>query len=102
MRNNVTLYISTHNQTGLKHFGKTTLWFDQKALQENYLKKHGNNVTMQIYGIFSLNEDDNNWANLILENGLDGGWPLGKNILKNQKRKCQILKLVKNGQKNTI
>lgn len=99
----VTLYIATHNKTGLKYFGKTIKYFTKEELQKNYhgsgkhwtnhLKKHGDNVTMEIYGIFSLNENDidyvapialkfseeNNivkskeWANAIPENGLGGG-----------------------------
>jgi hypothetical protein len=86
------LYIKTHNITGLKYLGKTikdpfkykgsgTRWI-------SHLKKHGNNVTTEIVGIFSNNEElksfsiplsekldivnSNNWANLKLESG-DGG-----------------------------
>jgi len=108
MDNNITLYIATHNKTGLKYFGKTTEYFNQKDLQEeyhgsgkywlNHLKKYGDDVTMEIYGIYSPEEvkkialkfsEDNNivfgvnneglrkdkktWANLKPENGLDGG-----------------------------
>jgi len=98
----VTLYIATHNKTGKKYFGKTTRYFTEHELQENYsgsgtywknhLRKHGDDVTMEIYGVFSLDENSSNyvkpmaikfsedndivnskeWANLILENGLDG------------------------------
>jgi len=104
MKNKVTLYIATHNKTGKKYFGKTTRYFTQEDLQEhyhgsgtywkNYLKKHSDDVTMEIYGIYDLDENsenyvepialkfskDNNivedydkWANQIEENGLDGG-----------------------------
>ena len=104
MEDKVTLYIATHNITGKKYFGKTTRFFTQESLQENYTgsgkywnkhkKKHGDDVTMEIYCICSLNESDedyvvpialkfseeNNivkdkekWANLMSENGLDGG-----------------------------
>lgn len=104
MKDKVTLYIATHNKTGMKYFGKTIRYFTVKDLQENYhgggkhwnnyLVKHGDDVTMEIYGIFSLNEDDpdyvkpialkfskeNNivedyykWANQVPENGLGGG-----------------------------
>ncbi len=102
MEGKVCLYIATHNKTGLKYFGKTCKWFTVEDLQKNYhgsgiywnkhLKKHGKNITMEIYSICSLNEEnedyvkhialkfseENNivkskkWANLIPENGLDG------------------------------
>lgn len=91
---NTTLYIATHNKTGLKYFGKTTRYFTQTALQSKYhgsgiywkdhLRKHGDDVTMEIYGIFSNNVTQealkfskennivgsNNWANLIEEDGI--------------------------------
>lgn len=103
MDNKVTLYIAEHNQTGLKYFGKTTQFHKEIELQEKYhgggtywrrhLKKHGDDVTMKIYKICSLNEEDEDyvepialkfseendivnskeWANLKKENGLDGG-----------------------------
>ncbi len=99
----VTLYIATHNTTGLKYFGKTTKYFTEIDLQENYhgsgtywtnhLKKHGDDVTMEIYGVYSkttveqvalrfsrennivelLNDNGKKvWANMKEENGLDG------------------------------
>jgi len=102
--NQVCLYIATHNKTGLKYFGKTTRYFTQEDLQSkyhgsgvywnNHLKVHGDDVTMEIYGIYNLNEveeialkfsSDNNivkalnesdkkiWANEKPENGKDGG-----------------------------
>jgi len=103
----VCLYIATHNKTGLKYFGKTTRYFDKKELLKykgsgtywnNHLKVHGDDVTMEIYGIYKKSEvkevalkfsEENNivealnesgerkgkkvWANLTPENGLDGG-----------------------------
>jgi hypothetical protein len=103
MKNKVTLYIATHNITGLKYFGKTTKYFNETDLQKNYhgsgtywtnhLKKHSDDVTMKIFGVFSLDEnsmdyvepialkfskdnnieeDYNRWANQKPENGLDG------------------------------
>lgn len=102
MKERVTLYIATHNITGKKYFGKTSKWFTSEDLQENYhgsgtywskhIKKHGDDVTMEIYKICSLNENDDDyvkpialsfseendiinskeWANLMFENGLDG------------------------------
>jgi hypothetical protein len=88
------LYIKEHNQTGLKYFGKTT-----KADPFNYngsgkywkrhIKKYGNDVTtvwcqlflteseLTDYALsFSIKNnivESNEWANLKLENGLDGG-----------------------------
>ena len=96
-KNQVTLYIATHNQTGLKYFGKTIRFFTEIDLQNYYhgsgiywnyhLNKHGDDVTMIMYGIYSLLEvkeialkfsEENNivesdiWANLVEENGIDG------------------------------
>jgi len=99
MKNKVTLYIATHNKTGKKYFGKTTRYFTEEDLQSKYhgsgtywkrhLKKHGDDVTMEIYGIYNIDEvkkvalqfskenniveDYNIWANMRLEDGLDGG-----------------------------
>ncbi len=95
--NKTTLYIATHNETGLKYFGKTSRYHSQKELQKHYhgsgvywnkhLKKHGVNVTMSIVGTydddsvldialkFSYDNDiveSSQWANLVHENGLDG------------------------------
>ena len=102
MEDKVTLYIATHVVTGKKYFGKTTKWFTEEDLQKKYhgsgvywnrhKKKHGDFITMKIYQICSLNKSDedyvesialkfseeNNiveseeWANMILENGLTG------------------------------
>ena len=94
----VTLYIATHNKTGLMYFGKTTRWFTENDLQLNYhgsgvywlnhLKTHGDDVTMRIYKICELQDVTNSaidfsiqhniveskeWANLKIEDGLDGG-----------------------------
>ena len=73
MEDKVTLYIATHNITGMKYFGKTTKWFTEDDLQKNYKgsgkywsrhkKKHGDNeVTMEIYKICSLNESDEDYV----------------------------------------
>jgi len=96
--NKVTLYIATHNKTGLKYFGKTTRYFTEEDLQKYYhgsgkywlrhLYKHGDDITMEIYGIYNLNEvkeealklskswdivESKDWANLKYEDGLNGG-----------------------------
>lgn len=89
------LYIKTHNKTGLKYFGKTVqdphTYKGSGIYWRNHIKKHGNDVTTEVYG--SYDEDhidqcrddalqfsvDNNivesvaWANLKLET-LDGGF----------------------------
>jgi hypothetical protein len=103
MLDKVTLYIATHNITGLKYFGKTTRFFTREDLQKQYhgsgvhwkrhLKKHGDDVTMEIFRICSLNEDNIDfitpiaisfsmdfdivrsdlWANAKIEDGFEGG-----------------------------
>ena len=109
----ITLYIATHNKTGLKYFGKTDRFHTEKELQESYhgsgkywknhLNKHGDDVTMEIWY-----QDDNQeavtrlalmfsetyniveskeWANLKPENGLDGGWDHVHNIETYEKAK---------------
>jgi len=101
--NKVCLYIFTHNKTGLKYFGKTTRYFTEETLLrykgsgiywKQHLKKHGSDIAVEIYGIYNLDKvkeialkfsEENNivtalnasgkkvWANLVLENGIDGG-----------------------------
>lgn len=89
----ITLYIKTHNKTGLKYFGKTAnnpmTYKGSGKYWLNHIKKHGNNVTTEIYAHFETeceelvetalkfsNENNitksKNWANLQDENGLDG------------------------------
>lgn len=87
------LYIKTHNVTGLKYFGKTTS--NRKRYRGsghywvNHIKKHGYDVTTEIIGYFTDQDEcvnfaidfsiKNNvvesslWANEKIENGLDGG-----------------------------
>lgn len=91
------LYIKTHNDTGLKYFGKsvkTTVEEVEKYKGSgikwaNHLREFGNNVTTEIYGYYEYKHEcksaarkfsiDNNivesneWANDIIENGLNGG-----------------------------
>jgi len=95
----ITLYIATHNITGLKYFGKTTKYHTEEDLQKYYhgsgkywkrhLSKHVDDVTMEIfyqsenykliykmaimYSRFWNIVNSNKYANLILENGYDGG-----------------------------
>lgn len=89
------LYIKTHNVTGLKYFGKTigknpnaykgsgTRWL-------NHINYHGYDVTTEILGYYITEEEckqaaldfskkhniveSNEWANLELEDGLNGGF----------------------------
>lgn len=72
MENKVCLYIATHNITGKKYFGKTVKWFTEEDLQENYhgsgvawwehIKEFGDDVTMKIYQICSLNDSDEDYV----------------------------------------
>lgn len=92
MSETIYLYIKTHNQTGLKYFGKTT--HDPRSYRGSgkvwtkHLKEFGNDVSTEILGEFTDREHcaeiarkfsvDNNivesaeWANLIPETL--GGW----------------------------
>jgi hypothetical protein len=91
--NKTYLYIKTHNITGLKYFGKTTKdpykYKGSGIYWTKHIKKYGYDVITEIIGIFedryecetiaisfSKSNDivnSNLWANLIEENGLDGG-----------------------------
>ena len=88
------LYVKTHNITGLKYFGKTTKDPSKyKGSGKHWLRhltKHGNDVTTEIVGFYTDKDEcetaavkfstDNeitassDWANMIVENGLDGGY----------------------------
>lgn len=87
------LYIKTHNITGLKYFGKTTKDpYQYRGSGKRWLahlKKHGNDVSTEVLGYYVSESEclcaamtfskENNivesvkWANMIDENGLDGG-----------------------------
>jgi len=87
------LYIKTHNKTGLKYFGKTTnnpfTYYGSGKHWLAHLKKHGYDITTEILGYYIDKDECQNaalefsnvndivqskkWANIILENGLDGG-----------------------------
>jgi hypothetical protein len=86
------LYIKTHNKTGLKYLGKTIRdpykYKGSGKRWTEHIKKHGYDVTTEILGTFSTNEELKNfsiplseklnivesieWANLKPESG-DGG-----------------------------
>ena len=103
----ITLYIKKHKITGLKYFGKTTnknveLYQGSGIRWLNHLKKHGNDVDTEIYGIydsilecekaaldFSIKNnivESNDWANLKNENGKDGN-PKGIKFSEEHKQK---------------
>lgn len=88
------LYIKTHLSTGLKYFGKTILQDPHKykgsgKMWLNHIRKHAYNVSTEIVGYyankdecisaalkFSINNnivESKDWANLVIENGIDGG-----------------------------
>ena len=89
-----TLYIKTHNITGLKYFGQTSSVCVEKyrgsgTYWSNHIKKHGYDVTTEIFMQFNekcsemtdvaikFSEDNDivnsdEWANLKVEDGLDG------------------------------
>lgn len=93
----ITLYVKTHKKTGMKYFGKTT---KKDPFQYNgsgkywikHLKKHGYDVITEIIGRYETQEEckkvaldfskknniveSNEWANLRIENGIDGA-PVG-------------------------
>jgi len=100
------LYIKQHNQTGLKYFGKTTKPYSvmirycgSGKYWKAHLAQHGKDITTLWYHLYITKEElvddalafsrshnivnlkDSTgkkvWANLILENGLDGA-PLSK------------------------
>lgn len=102
------LYIKQHNQTGMKYFGKTLknphTYKGSGKYWKRHLKKYGNDVsTIAVYEFDTLEElstfaikfsHDNNivesdqWANLIIENGLDG-MPEGFTMKEEQKQKLR-------------
>lgn len=96
------LYVKTHNKTKLKYFGKTVnknpKWYKGSGTRWlNHINYHGNDVTTEVIGYFideqeckdfavrfSKDNDiveSNDWANLEIEDGLNGGFinPMGKN-----------------------
>lgn len=92
------LYLKIHNVTGLKYFGKTTKdpydYMGSGKYWMRHLKKHGNDVTTTVIGLFYdvielqlyayeysrlydiVNSKE--YANLIEENGLGGGGVKGR------------------------
>ena len=121
----IRLYIATHNETGLKYFGKTKKYHTQEELQEfyhgsgiywnNHLKKYGDDVTMEIwyqdenqeavkrlalmfsetYNISKSKE----WANLCPENGINGG---ATGFCKHSEESKQKMSEAKKGKNNPM
>jgi hypothetical protein len=87
------LYVKTHNKTGLKYFGKTKhdphKYKGSGLYWLRHIKEHGYDVSTEIIGFYTDKQEckgaatlfstvnqiveSDNWANLIDENGLDGG-----------------------------
>lgn len=111
------LYVKTHNVTGLKYFGKTIsdkpfLYKGSGVVWRRHIAKHGNDVSTEIIGFFN-NEDEckkvaiefsinNNiieskeWANLMYENGIDGGALVYTDEMRETQRKS-CFDMIKNG-----
>jgi hypothetical protein len=89
------LYIKTHNKTGLKYFGKTTKvdpysYLGSGTYWSRHLEIHGQDISTEIFGYYTDKEtckfearnfsdindivNSDEWANLIPENGTDGGF----------------------------
>lgn len=96
------LYVKTHKITGFKYFGKSTKSSIEEVkkykgsgkIWSAHLKTHGNDVITEIIGYFSDRSEcknaarkfsidnniveSNNWANMMIENGINGGALLGE------------------------
>jgi len=96
MNSTITLYIKTHNVTGLKYFGqtrKTGKQFEKYNgsgfFWKRHLRKYGNDITTEIYAQFDENDpkleetalkfslendivNSSEWANLMDENAKSG------------------------------
>ena len=114
------LYIKQHTVTGLKYFGKTTRnprkYKGSGKRWVNHLSVHGNLVETIWCQLFTNKNElvefalkfskENNivesdeWANLMPENGLDGGSPKGTN----KGKPCTAIARINldNGRKNRI
>ena len=107
------LYIKQHSITGLKYFGKTTLdpykYKGSGKYWKNHIAEHGDQYIKTVwvsepftdkdliseFATFMSEElnivESNEWANLLIENGLDGGSDnkdkIGKHLSEEHKRK---------------
>jgi len=98
------LYIKTHNSTGLKYFGKTTRldcihsYKGSGVHWRRHLKVHGDSYTTELLGIWQDKDrlvdyskrfckehdvvNSKEWANIVLEEGLQGAANGETNIAK--------------------
>lgn len=105
------LYIKQHNLTGLKYFGKTTRKDPNKYIGSGlhwrrHISVHGNDISTVWTKFFSNQEElvefavefsiNNNivesteWANIKIENGLDGGSQKGRTLSESCRQKLSI------------
>ncbi len=118
MKNNqIKLYIKCHNNSNLQYFGKTSQKLETYTgggvYWNRHLKKHGYDVNTICMGTYNENDpmliehalgfsacndivNSNTWANLIPENGKDGG----SNGPHSEETKRKISKLAKERYKN--
>lgn len=91
----ITLYVKTHNKTGLKYFGKTKQknvhsYTGSGVYWKRHLEKYGRDYTTEVVAQFSEDQlkelkefainfsikhnivDSDEWANFTIEDGLDG------------------------------
>lgn len=106
------LYHKQHKQTGLNYFGKTTkdpyLYCGSGKYWTSHINKYGNDVeTLQVWEFTDIDKcsefalefsiqhnivESKEWANLRLENGLDGGHTPGAySDAANQKRREKLI-----------
>lgn len=116
------LYIKQHNKTGLKYFGKTvrdpSTYLGSGVYWKRHLTEHGNDITtlwyqqfnsiqeIELYAVdFSIKHDivaSSQWANLMVENGLDGGSPKGRSPSAATRKKISIAGKGRKHSKETI
>ena len=116
------LYIKTHNVTGLKYFGKTQQdpfkYSGSGKYWKLHLKKYGYNISTKVVASFKENEFDelvefslffsefynivesNEWANLMPENGVDGGGVGKNNPMYGKKHSEETKQKIKEKKKN--
>lgn len=101
------LYVKQHLVTGLKYFGKTTAvdpytYAGSGIYWKNHLREHGSTVTTLWCRLFTDEQElikyatefsknnniveSSNWANLKMENGLDGA-PIGNSLSQQTREK---------------
>lgn len=112
----ITLYLKTHNKTGLKYLGKTTqdpyVYKGSGKYWLSHLNVHGDDVTTEIlfqthnkeelskFGLYYSNKwkivESNDFANLKPENGDGGGIP-GRTLSQSHKLKISASHMGKFG-----